>query len=144
MNEEVKAAMERLLDCDLAHYQGPTGDDANMRAAIMLARYVRAEHPADDEAGITEGWLREVGGKDKTYQGDTVLAFRAQPGPIGDTQWIELADETNGMFYFCRWSPMYDEGTPPDRVELLAGTRGAFRRLCQCLGIPLNEKARTE
>jgi hypothetical protein len=37
MSDSVKAAAERLIERDLANYQGPTGDDADMRAAITVA-----------------------------------------------------------------------------------------------------------
>ena len=39
-HEEVRAAAERLSHRKLEDYQGPTGDDTDMRAAIALARFV--------------------------------------------------------------------------------------------------------
>ena len=50
MSDELRAAASRLNDRDLADYQGPTGDDTDMRAGIMLAHAYLAEHPADGES----------------------------------------------------------------------------------------------
>jgi hypothetical protein len=113
--------------------------NADIADRNMLVLENLGEHHADDDLPITEEWLRSVGFKAKTYQGDTVLALRIAKGPIGDDQWLELNDETNGVFLLCRWSPIYDDDTPPDRVEVVADTRGDLRGLCHFLHSPLKE-----
>jgi hypothetical protein len=59
--------------------------------------------------------------------------------PLADPQWIETT-EAVGSFLLCRMSPMYDDDTPPDRVNVYAPTRGQFRTLARALGITLAEK----
>lgn len=58
MSDELRQAAERLADRDLGDYQGPTGDDTDMRAGIMLARAYLREH---DHEPVTEEWLESVG-----------------------------------------------------------------------------------
>jgi len=154
MNEQVKSAMERLrqmrADAD-DHDGGYPATEEGRRQSLLdhaaLADAYLAEHPADDDEAITEDWLREVGFKSKTYQESEVLALNIPKGVIGDTQWIELEDETNGVFLLCRWSELYEDydgdDLPPDRVEVVCRTMGQLRRLCAALGIELTEKART-
>ena len=66
MNDELEAAALRLMGRDLSDYQGPTGDDTDMRAGIMLARaYLAAldtqivadAMAAEDSLPVTEEWL---------------------------------------------------------------------------------------
>lgn len=76
---DLRAAAERLADHDLGEWQGPTGDCADMRAGIVLARHVR---DTLDPAPITpEGLvgLGFAGGADGVYLllsgGQVVLRF---------------------------------------------------------------------
>lgn len=50
MNYDLIAIAKRLADRDLADYQGPTGDDTDMRAGIVLARaYLAANAELEGE-----------------------------------------------------------------------------------------------
>lgn len=49
MTEDLREAAERLANRDLACFQGPTGDDADMRAGIKLAKAFLANNPADSD-----------------------------------------------------------------------------------------------
>lgn len=46
---ELRAAANRLADLDIREYQGPTGEDTDYRAAIMLAKAWIEEYPAERE-----------------------------------------------------------------------------------------------
>ena len=100
-------------------------------AAVVVADYL-SEH---DPTPITEEWLRSVGFRDKTYQDETKLAY-SLPSPLTDSQWIEATSGMPSLFLLCRFSPMYDDDTPPDRFQVVIETRGAMRRLLTELGAP--------
>ena len=81
---------------------------------------------------FSEDWLRSIGFKPKTYQGETLLAIRIEPCLQADSQWVEVEDELNGRFAVRRWSPMYSDGVPPDRVGFHCSSRND---LLQMLGL---------
>lgn len=64
--DEIRAAANRLADLDLGDYQGPTGDDTDMRAGIVLARYVRSRldqqqaEARERELPVDAEWLRPL------------------------------------------------------------------------------------
>lgn len=66
MSDELKAAANRFADYDLADFQGPTGDCADIRAGIALSRYVLADLAAREAEEreralpIDEVWLRPL------------------------------------------------------------------------------------
>lgn len=65
MSDELKAAANRFADYDLADFQGPTGDCADIRAGIALSRYVLADLAArkaearERALPIDEEWLED-------------------------------------------------------------------------------------
>ncbi len=114
------------------------------RAAAGLGKYgVTTERDAylalTDPTPLDEEWLRSVGFKPKKYQGNEVLSLRIPK--MTDNQWIETTESSfsHGHFLLCRWSPMYEDSTPPDRVEVWAKTRGQLRQLAAALQITLKE-----
>lgn len=66
MSDELKAAANRFADYDLADFQGPTGDCADIRAGIALSRYVLADLAAREAEEreralpIDAEWLRPL------------------------------------------------------------------------------------
>jgi hypothetical protein len=87
---------------------------------------------------FTKDWLRSIGFKDKRYQGETQLALHISKGHTGDSQWIELEDETNGVFALRRWSPMYDNSMPPDYVGIEVASPDELLILLRLLGAKLS------
>ena len=63
MTDDLRAAAERLLDgrLKLEELQGPTGDESDLRAAIILARAYLAEHPTDDDEWAGEAAVQDDG-----------------------------------------------------------------------------------
>ena len=122
-NENLQKAAERLADRDLAHYQGPHGDDTDIRAGIALARAYLAEHPADDAAVADIDWLNEL----------------RREG--GDMSWlrVRLCDDGLHLMSPCNLPTEGIDGLR-DYVAPNVATRGAVRRLAACLGIALQEK----
>ncbi len=83
----LRLAANRLSGLDLAHFQGPTEDDGDMRAGIMLAREWLREHPEavvgfDDFWGI---WPYKSG------KADALKAWKALR-PSAETRAIIFAD----------------------------------------------------
>jgi hypothetical protein len=66
---------------------------------------------------------------------DRRILIRVKQEGDGDSQWIEyplpFCDTVPPML--CRWSPMYDDDTPPDRVMVSAKTRADVLTLLAAL-----------
>ena len=94
-------------------------------------------------ATFTDDWLRSIGFKPKTYQGETTLAIRVSPCLGADSQWVEVEDDLNGMFAVRRWSPMYSDGVPPDRVGFICSSRNDLLLMLGLFGakVPAPESA---
>jgi hypothetical protein len=124
---ELRVHAERLSGRDLGHYQGPTGDDADMRAGIALARAWLAEHPADEDTPIDSGWLKEIGFYG--YPNGTDLKIGNYPKGNCLSRMIGERDK------YTIWA--VNSGWLADGAE--PRTRGDLRRLCAALGIELKE-----
>lgn len=90
---------------------------------------------ADDAKPITIEFLKGIGFRNNVFQGEQKLRMPCN-SPTGDTQWVELDDETNGIFLLCRFSIMYEDDpeTPPDRFAVFASNRGKIRQILRLLG----------
>lgn len=107
-------------------------------ADYLDAMEILALAPAEDEQPLDEAWLRSIGFKTKAYQGGAPLALKIHGGPVADPQWIETTG-MDGAFLLCRWSPIYDDDTPPDRISVTANNRRELLLLLTALNasIPL-------
>lgn len=122
MTSEVMAAADRLLGRDISHYQGPGQGDADMRAAIIVARAWRAEHPADDEELASIQWLKGL----SRDGGDlSMLCVRLVDDKIHLMAPGKVTEGIGGLL---------------DYVSPRPATRGDLRLLCRALGIPMKEQ----
>lgn len=117
MTPDVRAAAERF------QFHGSDRYPGCFRDASMLAAAYLAEHPADDELGVTEEWLRSVGfaeTRDICY-GHPILE-------IGSEDCTLDCDLKCERWHFGSF------GLPAQTVPK---TRGHVRRLLAALGVPL-------
>lgn len=128
MTPEIRAAAERLLSRDLAEYQGPTGDEADMRAAIMLARNFMAEHPADDDTPIDREFVRSLG---PTNRDDSDCTNVPLCGGVlkARVMWVRSLDGR----YHCVVGIAANRSS--EWASITTPTRGRVRHLLQSLGV---------
>jgi hypothetical protein len=131
--DELRAAAERVRrfrrgenPCDIWEY--PELDQYHDLAQLAAAWL--ADHPADDDTGLSVGWMHSVG-------------FVQSGGG-----WWARVDGSDGLALEYYDSNEVGEvfrlptnGYLPSRV--LVNTRGDLRRLCRALGQPLIEPATT-
>lgn len=131
---ELMAAANRLADEKLEDWQGTSGDCANMRAAIKLARWYRADHPADDGEAITVEWLKSVGFR-RFMQPANGQSLSITVWPVVISRWVNKGGLP------VMWSVKKFADEPDDWLTqcLTPVTRGDVRRLCRALGVQLNE-----
>lgn len=130
---QLRAYAERLADYDLAWWQGLTGDCADMRAGICLARAFRTEHPLDDDEPATEEWCRAL-----------VVSLGATQRPKerpGDDEVFELELPNGFILFWHQNTEGYESNTWHYGVEHLRSwglpdqhTRGDVLRLLTVLG----------
>lgn len=128
---DVKAAAERLTDgrLKLEDLQGPTSDEADLRAAVIVARTYIAALPLieraeqdNDQTPVTEGWLRGIG-----FYSDGLHLYLLGFGP-----------DRNGTIQFYDKQPTIGWSLNGTRI-FSRKTRGDVRTLCRVLGIKLKE-----
>lgn len=135
MNYELRAAANQLACLDLAYFQRPTADDANMRAGIMLARAYLAAITADDEELADGTWLKNIGAvRPMAVAADEVYVlgdWRPEHGGCFPVQYKrDRAERRMGDMI------TYVYGVPINARP----TRGDVRRLCAALGIELKAR----
>ena len=129
---ELRAAAERLTDGRnrLEDWQGPTGDCADMRAAIVLARAYIAANPADDGEPVTDEWLRSLGFS-RHMQPAACCHLSIKTTTLTLTRWQDKAGDGP-----IRWSVSGQDYSDWLPHCLWPVTRGQVRRLCAAIGIP--------
>jgi|SRR5579864_1713139 len=128
--DDIRAAAERLRRHSKPSYNPDEGwhpDDRKLVADAYLAA-----NPADDDEPVTEEWLGLLPGLvvDPGSRDSTLIQTS------GDTYLVIESDRSMAI-----QQGMYDDRDSqyiPVRAFECA-TRGAVRRLCACLGVPLTE-----
>lgn len=112
---------------DISVLENEAGRAEALMAGKRLAKFIRREHPADDDEPFTMEWVGTVGGKSD-----------------GSGDWFFIRDEET--FATVRFTHDYDwniyaEIGTDDPLQVEMKTRSDLRRLCKGLKIELKEKA---
>ncbi len=152
-NEELRAAAERCEGYYLARKTPPGAASlpGEMRELLgkVLAAYL-AEHPADDDEPITEEWLRSVGWQGDRWRLGTATykeleseLVNAKSGDYSRTAICAHCHDSFGhpktpelWLQTCGVNTIGDIGCLNFTMGSIK-TRGAVRRLCAALGVPL-------
>ena len=133
-SEELRAAAERIRrfksgEHPFAIYGEDDAATQGWHDRKILAEAYIAEHPADDETGLSVEWMTAVGFR-QTGAGWWRVGKHGR-----ETLALDYHDNTESGDVFS---------LPTNRfmpLRVLVATRGQLRRLCAALGVPLNNPA---
>ncbi len=130
---EERASAERLADYDLAHWQGPSQRDGDIRDAVKLARAWKRDHPTDDDELTSGQWLKSIG-----FYAITNNLFDI---PIQESRgWnCFLRIDIDALEAIVMQAPAGCDSTGLVLPETPVAVRGDVRKLCKVLGAKTKE-----
>ncbi len=154
-DNDVRAAAERLrenkYDVRTENREEYSGTQLEADCETLARAYLAAEQPIRSpevwdqmEQPITEEWFKSIGAKTKRYQGEDVLALSIPHQISGHSQWIETTPASfshHSHFVIRRWSDLFDDGQPPDLIEICLKSRKRLLMLCSGLGMDCSKLA---